>query len=355
VKTGSTEDLPFSNIRKILIRSTNWVGDAVLTLPAISSVRLTFPQSNITVLANKWVSQVFRSNPDIDEIILYDEAIYKGFLGKWRLIALLRERGFDLAILLQNAFGAALITYMAGIPFRLGYNTDGRGILLTHAVDIDKATLSRHQIDYYLQMLSTSGFSLAERILQLNIADEDMEEAGHTLERFGISEGDLIVGISPGATYGPAKRWLPDRFAALADKLIDNFGARVLIFGSQKDSETALQVIKNSKRRMANLVGQTTLTQAEALVSRCQLFITNDSGLMHVASALRVPVVAIFGSTNPETTSPFGEGNVIIRKDIPCSPCLKKECPEGYLCMKLITVDEVYEQVTSILTKNYGC
>jgi len=343
--------LPFSNIRKILIRSTNWVGDAVLTLPAISSVRLTFPQSTIAILAKSWVAEIFNSNPDINEVITYDDSDYAGILGKWRLIRFLHRKDFDLAICLPNAFGAALLAYMASIPLRLGYNTDGRGILLTHAVNRNKRILRRHQIDYYLEMLSALGFTLAEKTLNLKVLAEEEEEARQILERLGVGEGDLIIGINPGATYGPTKRWFPNRYAALADRLIDNFGAKVLIFGSQNDNNIALQVIKNSKRSLINLTGQTTLTQAKAMISRCRLFITNDSGLMHVASALKVPVVAIFGSTNPETTSPFGERNLVIRKDIPCSPCLKRECEDDYLCMKLIELDEVYEHVRAILVE----
>lgn len=349
MKVRNTKDLPFSNIRKILIRSTNWIGDAVLTLPAISSVRLTFPQSTIAILAKSWVAEIFNSNPDIDEVITYDDSNYTGISGKWRLIRFLKRKAFDLAICLPNAFGAALLVYMAGIPLRLGYNTQGRGILLTHAVNRSKRILRRHQIDYYLEMLSTLGFTLSEKTLNLKVLAEEKEEARQILERLGVREGDLIIGINPGATYGPTKRWFPDRYAALADRLIDDFGAKVLIFGSQNDNNIALELIKNSKRGVINLAGQTTLTQAKAMISICRLFITNDSGLMHVASALKVPVVAIFGSTNPETTSPFGEGSVIIKKDIPCSPCLKRECEDDYLCMRLIEVDEVYERVRSIV------
>lgn len=351
MKVRNTKGLPFSNIRKILIRSTNWVGDAVLTLPAISSVRLTFPQSTIAILAKSWVAEIFNSNADIDEIITHDDSNYAGILGKWRLIRLLKRKGFDLAICLPNAFGAALLVYMAGIPLRLGYNTDGRGILLTHAVNRNKRILRRHQIDYHLEMLGALGFTLAERTLNLNVLAEEKEGARQILERLGVGQSDLTIGINPGATYGPTKRWFPDRYAALADKLIDDFGVKVLIFGSQNDNNIALQVIKNSKRNLINLAGQTTLTQAKAMIGRCRLFITNDSGLMHVASALKVPVVAIFGSTNPETTSPFGERNVVIRKDIPCSPCLKRECEDDYLCMRLIEVDEVYERVRAIVVE----
>ncbi len=343
--------LPFSNIEKILVRSTNWVGDAVLTLPAISSIRLTFPQSTVAILAKPEVIDIFDSNQDIDEVIPYkDTGEHKGPLGKWRLIRLLRRKDFDLAILLQNALEAALLAYMAGVPLRLGYDTDGRGILLTHPVKRDKNILKMHQIDYYLEMLAASEFTISKKILNLPVLTKEREDARQILERSGIKEGNFIIGINPGATYGPAKRWFPERYALLAERLIDTFGAKILIFGSHKDKESAFQVVKTCSKRLIDFTGQTTLSQAKALISNCRLFITNDSGLMHIASALKIPVIAIFGSTNPETTAPFGERNIIIRKEIPCSPCLKRKCPDDYLCMRLIEVDEVYKHARSILT-----
>ena len=344
--------IPFTGVEKILIRATNWIGDAVMNLPAVAAVRKTFPLARISVLARPWVAELFRICPDVDEVILLDSSgIHAGITGKLRIAKELRHHRFDIAILLQNAMEAAIIACLAGIPVRAGYNSDGRGILLTHAVKRTKAIRGVHQIDYYLEMVKSLGCQSAGREIHLRPGKDYDLLAERLCNEYGMEDNRPLVGVAPGATYGPAKRWFPERFAAAADRLIDDFSVRVILFGSSGDRESADAVADRARHTLINLAGKTDLKEAIALIGRCSLFITNDSGLMHVASALDIPTIAIFGSTNPVTTSPVGANSVVLYRGVSCSPCLKKRCPTDFRCMELIGDNDVYEAARIAVSK----
>ena len=347
---GKSETLASPLIRKVLIRSANWVGDAVMSLPAIASVRRTLPQAEIFILAKPWVAEIFEGNPVVDGILIYQSpGVHQGLRGKWRLARQLKGKGFELAILLQNAFEAALISFLAAIPRRAGYNTDARGFILTHPVAMTGRIKRGHQVDYYLEMVDSLGFQPAHSVPSLHVSAVRQEEARRQLESFGLDGSQPLVGMSPGATYGSAKQWFPERFADLAGRIARDSGDRILIFGSGGDREVAAQVRRHARVPLIDLTGMTTLAQAMALIARCRLFLTNDSGLMHAAAALGVPIIAIFGSTDPERTGPRGKICRVVRRRVPCAPCLKTECPTDKRCMSLISVDEVYEEVKTIL------
>ncbi len=323
-----------------------------MCLPAIAAVRKTFPHSQISVLAKPWVTELFNICPDVDEVIRFQSpGIHEGITGKLRLARELKGKSFDMAILLQNAIEAAIIARLAAIPIRAGYNSDGRGILLTHSVQRTEEIRKVHQVDYYLEMVKFLGFKSAGRSVNLTLTEEHSTVSEEILNRYSIAGKEIIVGMAPGATYGPAKRWFPERFSEVADRIIDDFSAPVILFGSSDDRDSADKVQQSSKNKLVNLAGETNLKEAISLIARCNLFISNDSGLMHVAGALGIPTVAIFGSTNPVTTSPVGEKNIIINKKVNCNPCLKKICPTDFRCMDLIGVDEVYNVARGILKK----
>ena len=350
LKIRKSGDIVPERIEKILIRGTNWIGDVVMSLPAVSAVRHSFPRARICVLAKPWVADLYRSCPDVDDVIIFQSpGRHDGVGGKVRLARELRGEEFDLALLLQNAIEAALITWRARIPMRAGYDSDCRGLLLTHAVRRTRAIRRIHQIDYYLAMVRALGCSVAGREIRLAPDDAACAAADKILAGYGIDRRDTLIGIAPGASYGPAKMWFPDRFAAVADRMADDFSARVVLFGSAGDRERAKHVQRHAKRDLINLAGETGLNEAMALISRCGLFISNDSGLMHLAGALDVPLIAIFGSTNPVTTSPPGERSRILYKGVSCSPCLKKECPTDFRCMDLIQTDDVYDAAERLL------
>ncbi|MEA2013686.1 MAG: lipopolysaccharide heptosyltransferase II [Thermodesulfobacteriota bacterium] len=350
LKVRESKKLVPEKIGKILIRGTNWIGDVIMTLPAVATIRKTFPHARISVLAKYWVAETYRICPEVDEVIIYqDGGVHHGIAGKYRLASELRKMGFDLAILLQNAIEAAIIARLAGIPIRAGYNSDGRGILLTHSVERTNEIRKVHQIYYYLEMLKSLGFQSAGNDIKLKLNNDYLKIAEDILDKYDVRKDDILIGMAPGATYGPAKMWFPERFAAVADKLVSDFSARVMLFGSSGDSERTILAQQHSKNDLIGMAGKTSLKEAIALIARCDIFISNDSGLMHLAGALGVPLVAIFGSTNPVTTSPAGEKSVVIHKDVSCSPCLKKECPTDFRCMDLIGIDDVYNAARELL------
>ncbi|MDI6776692.1 MAG: lipopolysaccharide heptosyltransferase II [Syntrophales bacterium] len=354
LKVRGAKKIPLHNVGKILIRATNWIGDVVMNLPAIAAVRKTFPGAKLSVLTRPWVAEIFRICNDIDEIILLDSSgIHAGITGKLKITKELKHKRFDMAILLQNAIEAAIITWLAGIPIRAGYNSDGRGLLLTHAVKRTKAIRRMHQIDYYLEMVKSLGCQSAGRDIHLRPGKDYHLLSERLLNEYGMTDNRPLVGVAPGATYGPAKRWFPERFAAVADRLIDDFSAGVILFGSPGDRESADAVTDRARHTLINLAGKTELKEAIALIVRCNLFITNDSGLMHVAGALAIPTIAIFGSTNPVTTSPVGDNSIVIYRGVPCSPCLKERCPTDFRCMELIGVDDVYEAARTAMGKQW--
>ena len=343
---------PFDRAINILIRGTNWIGDAVMTLPAVHAIRNTFPEARIAILAKPWVAEIFNLCPDVDEVIVFQSpGIHSGIAGKLRLAKELKARKFDVAILLQNAIEAAIITWLAAIPVRAGYNSDGRGLLLTHSVQRTEAVRRVHQIQYYLEMVKSLGCRSAEADVHLHPGNEYDNLSEKILSEHGIGREGLIVGLAPGAAYGPAKRWLPERFAAVSDRLIEDISAQVILFGSNEDRKIVDLVQQHANHRFINLAGKTNLKEAIAAISRCSLFISNDSGLMHIAGALNIPTVAIFGSTNPVTTSPVGDRSVVIYKGASCSPCLKDTCPTDFKCMEMISVEEVCETARGLLTQ----
>jgi heptosyltransferase-2 len=351
MKVQCKSEFPLGRLQNILVRSTNWIGDVVMTLPAIAAVRKTLPEATISVLAKPWVAELYHICPDVNDVILFKSpGAHDGLAGKFRLAAELKKKKFDAVILLQNAIEAAIISHLAGIPVRAGYNSDGRGFLLTHSVQRTRNIRKVHQIDYYLEMVKSLGFESAGRDVRLRTGEDHDGIAEDLLRRYEIESGGLLAGMAPGATYGPAKMWFPDRFARVADRLIEDFGARVLLFGSRADQSVTDSVCRYASHPLTNIAGRTTLKEAIALITRCGIFISNDSGLMHVAGALGIPTIAIFGSTNSITTSPVGERSIVITKAVDCSPCLKKTCPTDFRCMDLIGADEVYETAKKILT-----
>jgi heptosyltransferase-2 len=352
------------NTKKILIRGVNWIGDAILIIPAIRAIRNAYPQAHISLLIKPWVFDIFKQNPDINEIILYDER-FKGFTGRLKLAKLLRLKKFNMAILLQNAFDAALISWLSRIPERIGYKRHWRGPLLTKAIPVDKEILKQHQVYYYLNLLKKIGLDSVEPQPYIYLTDDERRYAKKLLNTsLSTHHVSPVVGINPGATYGSAKRWLPERFAELIQRIINELNGSVIIFGSQSETEIVNKIVKevniqNTKHPsplaphlspILNMTGKTTLRELAALISECDVFITNDSGPMHMASALFVPIVAIFGSTDEAVTGPLGEGHRIINKKLSCAPCLKRECPEGHLrCMTEITTNDVFNAVRETL------
>ena len=322
-----------------------------MTTPAVRAIRQRFPSTHISLLAKPWVVPVFESSKHIDQLLIYDDnGRHKGILGKFRLARDLKKYHFDAAILLQNAFEAALITFLADIPIRIGYDTDVRQLFLTHAVSCTNEIKKKHQTGYYLNIISGIGIKEDNRKLYIRLNQRDRFQSEKILLDQQLSLDDKIVGINPGATYGPAKQWPFDRYARLADKIQTFTKAHIIIFGGPNDRNLGKKISQKMQYRPIDLSGKTSLGEAMALIERCDLFITNDSGLMHVAAALDVPLIAVFGSTNSITTGPLSQNSRIVQVPLECSPCLRPECPKGHLnCMDQISVEMVFNVVKDML------
>lgn len=335
----------------ILVRGVNWVGDAVMTLPALRALRLANPGSRIALLVKPWVSPVFENNPNVDELIIYSEE-HRGLKGRLRLAGLLRSYGFSRAVLFQNAIDAALIAFLAGIPERIGYSRDARRVLLTKAVPFDKYAAGLHHVRYYLNLLEKAGFAVKSSRPWIYLSLDERLDARKQL----VGLRPPVVGINPGATYGSSKRWHPDRFAEVAKRVVDDLGGSVVIFGGPSEAGIAEEIFEGLRSRSGRaegvrmMAGRTTLRELIALISEVDTLVTNDSGPMHVGYAVGTAVVAIFGSTSPELTGPAGYGDVVIRKKVECAPCFERTCRKGETrCMDLVTVEEVFDAVKSVM------
>lgn len=334
--------IPAERIRRVVIRAANWVGDAVMSTPMVAAVRGNFPQAEIALLAKPWVGPLFEGSPDVDRITTYDaRGRHKGTAGRLRLAAELRRDRFDLAVLVQNAFEAGMIPALAGIPYRLGYAADGRGPLLRPAIPKTPAHKRLHMIDYYLGILEGAGLRTFGRELRLPISPEERTAAEARLRSLGA--GYPRIGLAPGAAFGTAKQWPPMRYGELARRIGEVWpGAAVLVFGGPGDRELGDRICAEGGPHCLNLAGATSLREAVALIDRCDRFATNDSGLMHVAAALEIPLIAVFGPTDHTTTYPASRSSRIVREPVPCSPCMKRECPLGHhRCMREISVERV--------------
>jgi heptosyltransferase-2 len=332
---------------RILIRATNWLGDAVMSLPAIRAVRENYRSSEITLLAKRSVADIYACESTVDKVIIYAA-------NRWRTAKALAERKFHMGILFPNSFDSALVLRLARIPQIIGYDTDFRGLLLSHPVRPPQWKGSVHERFYYLELLQEArlidGYHHADVPIRMDRSEEAAEEGRRAFAGQGIHLP--VIGVSPGAAFGSAKCWLPDRFAESAAGLATQRGGTVVLFGSAGDAaacSSVEQALKSYSVPVVNLAGQTTLRQFIDMAAACSVYLTNDSGSMHVASALGVPTVAIFGATNPKTTGPAGPFNAIVQEKVDCSPCFKRVCPIDHRCMTRVAASRVYEAAASLV------
>lgn len=340
---------------KILVRATNWLGDAVMSLPALRVLRARFPSAQIAVLARPWVAELYEGERSIDRVIpLTGAPGPREWALKWRLGSLLRREKYDLAILLPNSFESAAIVWLSDARRRIGYARDGRGALLTDAVPVplpgelriasepDKAL--SHERYYYLELLRRAGLIAAIPKVEEILLDGNDESRRRGAALFAGRGAALpVIGISPGAAYGSAKRWLPDRFAAAARQLANRDGASIAVFGSAAERDLCREVADLSGGY--NFAGSTTLREFIDMTAACHLCLANDSGAMHIAAATGVPCVTVFGPTDETATGPVGSSARLVREPVACAPCRLRECPIDHRCMTRVEVDRVVAAV----------
>lgn len=346
--------LKAKKIKRIVVRGTNWVGDAVMTIPALRELRRLFPESTITLATQPLAKGLFAGAEYIDDLLIYgpsEEGSVIEQINEWK------RREFDLAILFQNAFKAALIAAAARVPFRIGYAGQWRRALLTQPLPLPEWRETRHEIYYYLNIVAEIEALLGwssqkmEPDCSINIPPGNRLNARNFLQGRGLQKGTPAIVFCPGSINSRAKRWPAERYAELGDRLVEDCDARILLIGSKGELEISQKVSSLMHNKPIVLTGETDLAELIAILDLVDLVVTNDTGPAHIATALGRPTLVIFGPTNPATTRPFGRSAQILRHPPECAPCMLRDCPIDHRCMTAITPDEVFERARNMLVE----
>jgi heptosyltransferase II len=320
---------------RILVRASNWLGDSVISVPAVRAIKAGRPDAHVTIAAPAKIASVWKLVPEVDEVLPIDAKKIFATVNTLRC-----QPRFDVAILFPNSFRAALEAWLAGVPRRVGFPGHHRRWLLNQvATEEQRRGPIQHQVHRYLRMARELG------------APKDPPPMRMVLPRIKANGAPARVGLCPGAEYGPAKRWLPERFAEVALAIAEQRPVQWILFGTTADQQTGAAIESTLAAHCVNRIGQTTLDQLANELSECALLLTNDTGTMHLATLLGVPVVAVFGSTEPRLTGPLGSGHDVIRHQVECSPCFLRECPIDFRCMKAVGVEEVVAAVSAQLDR----
>ncbi|MCX6552030.1 MAG: lipopolysaccharide heptosyltransferase II [Acidobacteria bacterium] len=340
----------------VLVFAPNWLGDVVMALPALADVRRHVGGARLVVAARASVAGVWPCVPGVDGVVTFERRPGSGTLTRIAEdVRLVKAVGADLAILLPNSFHSALVAFRAGIADRRGYRGDGRGWLLTRAVARPREAV--HQVDYYRRLVAALGITNGDREPRLAVPAGALDAARGLLAEAGWTPGVPLVGMAPGAAYGGAKRWPPERFAEIARRLSQARQAACVVLGSAHDAATAWAIERElgkigggtSASRVFNLVGRTDLPQLAGVLAQCAAFLSNDSGAMHLAAAVGVPVVALFGPTDERATAPVASRVTVLSAPVWCRPCMLRECPLDHRCMTGIGVDAVAAAIGDVL------
>ncbi|MDQ1560459.1 MAG: heptosyltransferase [Pyrinomonadaceae bacterium] len=355
-----TRTLQPEQIKRVVVRGANWVGDAVMTVAALRELRRVLPAAHITLATRPWAKGIFAGTDIVDELLLIDDT-RRGLRASLRQIAEWRARRFDLALLLPNAFEPAFIAAAARVPTRVGYATDGRAFLLTHPLGVPPWRGEQHEVFYYLNLVfeleraltGAAQFEDREPQYQLHVSAERQAAARNLLSRHGALNDRPLVVLCPGSTNSRAKRWPPERFAALADHLMGKAKVNVALIGAREELDVTQEVLAKMRRRPVVLTGETDLAGTVAVLSVADLLVTNDTGPAHISAALERPTLVIFGPTNPVTTRPFSPTADIIRHPPDCAPCMLRDCPIDHRCMTHITPEEVFLRAVELLAHGH--
>lgn len=329
----------------IIVRMPNWLGDLVMATPILADLRHHWPEAKITAMCQGALGTVLQEDPHINEILSFKRP--SGWLHRSEhgdIVAPLQQGHYDLGILLTNSLSSAWWFWRGGVQNKLGYATHMRRWLLDIPVLVPAQKEQQHLVITYKMLLEPLGIPVSETVPKLYVSKEEKEATQDLLRKFEVKSEDILVGINPGAAYGSAKCWLPERFHELSQLLLQNPKVKIIYFGDRAGAPLVDVLCREMPRNVINMAGRTTLRELISLIGACDVFLTNDSGPMHVASALGIPLLALFGSTSDVATRPY-VGGVVIHKHLPCSPCYRRECPIDFRCMTRIEVSEVYQQL----------
>ncbi|MCB1114078.1 MAG: lipopolysaccharide heptosyltransferase II [Chlamydiia bacterium] len=337
------------NPKNIIVRMPNWIGDAVMAMPVLADLRHQFPKAKISALCQGGAGELLKHDPRVDEVISFKKP--SGFIAHIKrspLIENLKKGNYDTGLLLTNSFSSAWMFFRGGVSNRIGFSKNLRSWLLNAPIPFPKNMETTHLTQTYKKLLSPLGIKPSGTKPDLIVSASEKAEAKKFLEHLGVPDDAILVGVNPGAAYGSAKCWLPDRFHDTAKELLKDPKVWILFFGDQKGRPLTEEVSQDLGDRVINLAGKTTLRELVVYISCLNVLLSNDSGPMHIASALSVPVVALFGSTNDTKTGPINR-SIVIHKHVECSPCYKRECPIDFRCMTKIHTDEVVQAIRRLL------
>lgn len=334
----------------IIVRMPNWIGDLVMATPVLSDLRRAFPKARITAMCRSPICELLREDPEIDELFCFSKATGLGRRSERKsIIEKLGQGKYDLGILLTHSLSSAWWFWQGKVSNRLGYECNGRRLLLNHSLSLPENIQNQHLVVTYKTLLKPLGVPISETPPRLYLSPKEVACGSALLKQRGVPDGAVIVGINPGATYGSAKCWLPERFREVAERLLLDQEIYLVFFGDQATASLVGEICEGLPPRVINLAGTTTLRELASIISLCDVVLTNDSGPMHIADALGTPIVALFGSTSEIVTGPYRSGTVI-HKHVECSPCYQRTCPIDFPCMKKIEADEVYRAITKMLS-----
>jgi heptosyltransferase-2 len=332
---------------------TDRLGDVLLSTPAVKALRQNFPQSYIAMMVSPYTKEEVDGNPDIDEVITFDkEGKDKGWLGGLKFAAALRKKKFDLVLILHPTRRMHILMFLAGIRRRLGYDRKFK-FLLTDRIRHTKQSGAKHESEYVLDFVRYLGIRPEDKALFMPLSPESEKWARDLFNSLGIQDKDKILAIHPTASC-PSRIWPAERFARVADILAEKYGFKVVVVSGAKDMQKAQEVIKNMHQAALELSGRTSVSQLASVLKRCQLFISTDSGPMHVACAIGVPVITIFGRNqaglSPRRWGPLGKNNRVLHKTVGCQVCLAHNCSKDFACLKAVTVEDVLQAAEEILS-----
>jgi heptosyltransferase-2 len=341
-----------NQIKRIVVRTPTWVGDAVMSLPALHELRRIFPTAQIALACHPGTADIFIESDFADEVLVSE----RGAFSTIKNARVWRRSRFDLTVLFQNAFAAAVTARLAGVPLRVGYDTDRRGALLTTAIPLPAWKDERHESFYYLNIVAeleralfgSSSIAEAEARLSLAVSDKRKEAARGIINQAGGRPGKPLAILCPGSVNSRAKRWPAERYAELADRLSES-GMNVGLIGSSAELDVSTDVSNRTRHRPIMLTGKTTVAEAVAIISIADVLITNDTGPAHIGAAVGTPTLVIFGPTNPLTTYPLSPAAAIIRHPPDCAPCMLRDCPIDHRCMTAIAPQEVLDRAVALM------
>lgn len=340
-------------IRRIVIFRTDRIGDVVLSTPAIRAARKAFPEAYLAIVVSPNTREIVAGNPDLNETIIFDkESKHKGIFQTLRFVMWLREKRFDLALILHSTARVNLLCFLAGIPKRVGYARGKLDFLLTDRLQYTKRLGEKHESEYSLDVLRSIGIDAEISRLSVSITGENENTLRDLFLEHDVSEEDRIIVLHPGASHA-SKMWPEENFARLGDALIERFKVKIILISGASQSAIGEKVKDLMKNEAISLCGRTSLGVLAALFKKTALFISNDSGPVHIACAVGTPVISIFSRNekglSPARWRPLGNKGIFLHKDVGCTKCLAHNCKKSFLCLRSITVEEVLERSRDLL------